>query len=90
MCVTDSKPCGEWPYNNRVCPICGKGIMTSVVCRKLEAQIHFEHCAECEWSQGEHCMYYTHVQEEKRARMKAEPPKPKWKVMLDDWYERNS
>ena len=85
MCVTDSKPCGEWPYDNTVCPICGHGIMTCVACRLHEAAIHMEHCHGCEYNQGGHCMYYMKMQEQNR-----KPPRPRWKDLLDDWRKRNS
>jgi hypothetical protein len=34
-------------YGNRLCPICGYGMMSAKECPKLRATIHLNHCVDC-------------------------------------------
>ena len=35
-----------------ICPICGHGIMTAVVCPRYGRAVHMDHCPECEYHQA--------------------------------------
>lgn len=52
-------------FHNRICPICGKAMHCEVICRRKQAGICQEHCADqgngkpCPWyvSIFQHCRY---------------------------------
>ena len=47
--------------SNLLCPVCHKGFMTSIVCRRYGGSIHMEHCIGCEYHMPKfwHCLYRT-------------------------------